>query len=1115
MLHATADLTQTLRHVKALLKPNGRLLLQELACGKRSLCTDLPRVDTDAIIAEFKWINLIMGFLSGWWLGASDGRGEEPYIDRRAWDERLRLASFAPLETYVRDTERPHQINATMIAKPVFSESGLADVSRGNIALLHDGLDDTSLPLVERLEQRLIHMRFKPIRQQFRPGPGTAGNMQPLAAQNVISVLDLSEGGPFLANLTRDKLEGLLKLLKVLQMSDATLLWLTRACQIDAVDPNFAQILGFARSVRQETGLSFVTLELESLGSEAIDAACKVLDRSFSQSHTYHTGTKLDPDKEFAYASKTNSIVIPRCSWISVPEALAASRGLPTTTSKQAHLQISRPGQLDNLAWVQRCDTNFDDTDPGPGMVDVRVEAAGLNFKDVLMAMGTETTRADGGCLGCEAAGIVTAVGASVSKVRVGDRVMLFAPGTGCLATSARISQDLCAPIPDQLAFTQAAGMPCVYLTVIRALVDKANLGPGQTVLIHSAAGGVGIAAIQVARWLGAKIYATVGSEPKAQFLQKEFGIPQENIFHSRDDSFAHRIMAATGGRGVDVVLNSLSGQLLHASWQCVAPCGTFVELGKRDIVGRGKLAMEPLGENRAFVAVDMAHLATHNAPEICKLLHRVVDLYEHRATTPVKPLRIYPHHAVTEGFRSLYTGTNIGKIVIDISGDTGGQVSLASSPSVLTGASTPSPVFTSTDAYVLFGGPHGLSASLGRWMACHGARHFVFLSRSIGSPPRYKEDEELLRELRGMGCTVKATRCDVTDEAAVERSIASIAKTRRIAGVLHMAGLLLDTELEKLTVPKWRLVTDPKVAGTWNLHRALLLYAPDVDFFVLAGSMIGITGNSGQASYAASNAFLDSFVQYRRTRGLACSVLDIGVVEDVGILSRQPEILQGIKRTGVRTLNEQTFLDGMQLAMTRSKPTRVAAPAGTRNSETNESISSAVFRFTCGAQVSLGFSSTLPLDDPSNSVLWKRDARMALYNHIGDLGNDQNSNYQCFSKSSSSALTDFISRASRQPAELDSPACFEFLAVQIFRRVQSFLMRDDEAESNGDGSLPNSSLASLGMDSLMTIEIRNWWRLTFGTSVSLLQLTSAPNFEQLGKLAARQMSARFVASVA
>lgn len=963
-------------------------------------------------------------------------------------------------------------------------------------------MDDSYLQIVEELEAQLCRVGRETTRTTLERGEASLSG-------DVVCLLDLSRRGSFLDAFTQPELERLLRLLKDVEEADSALLWLTRPCQVNPADPSFAQAIGFARSVRQETRVNFNTLELDAVDEKAMRAVCKVLDKvsPARSSSSSSSSMDVDPDKEFVYVSQQDTILIPRCAWISVPSSLAATR--PLSDDAPRMLQISRPGQLDSLEWVVRDERGFDARGPAPGMVQVRVEAAGLNFKDVLVAMGAESTRAGGDLLGCEASGTVTAAGAGVSGVGAGDRVVLLAPAARCLASSVQVPERLCAPIPDGLACGDAAGMPCVFATALRALADKARLGRGQTVLVHSAAGGVGLAAVQVARWLGAVVYATAGGEAKVEFLAREVGIPRGHIFSSRDDGFARHVMAATGGRGVDVVLNSLPGELLHASWRCVAPCGTFVELGKRDIAARGRLAMEPLGENRAFVGIDMADLAARSSRETSRLLRQVVQLYRDGAIVPVKPLRVFPCRDVAEAFRCLYGGAHIGKIVVDFGG--GGAVdqsALPPAPAPLRPA-VPAAVFSPDDAYVLVGGLRGLTASTARWMACHGARHLFFLSRTAGSSHEVPEARALLAELRGMGCTARALACDVADGDAVRAALSRVAGLRRVAGLVHLAAVLEDVELGRLTEGGWRAATRPKVAGAWNLHRALPPGpgpGAGVDFFVLVGSMHGVTGRAGQANYAAANAFLDSFAQYRRRLGLPCSVLDVGVVQEVGILTRRQEMLEAMKRTGLRPLGEQDFLDGMQLAMAISKP---GADHARPQRDGTRAAWPPVPRFRSDAQVGIGFGCTLPLDDVQNRVLWRRDARMAFYSHAGRRSDGRRAG----ASSGTPALDDFVSRVSsndnNDPAELDTPASARFLAGQIARRVLGFLMRDDD-QSHVDGSL-SSSLGELGMDSLMTIEIRNWWRRTFGVSVSLLQLTSAPNFDHLGKLAARQMRERLL----
>ncbi len=209
--------------------------------------------------------------------------------------------------------------------------------------------------------------------------------------------------------------------------------------------------------------------------------------------------------------------------------------------------------------------------------------------------------------MGLEGAGIVRRVGGDVKDLLPGDRVFLF--GAGCFSTGVICAAKLCVKIPDSLSFEEAAGMPTIFSTVIRGLIDLGRLQVGESVLIHSACGGVGLSAIQIAKMVGANIFCTVSNEEKIKHLVDNYGIPRNHIFQSRDDSFKHDVLEATNGRGVDVVLNSLSGELLHASWECVAVFGRMIEIGKRDLIGNGKLALNVFELNRSYYGLDLGHL--------------------------------------------------------------------------------------------------------------------------------------------------------------------------------------------------------------------------------------------------------------------------------------------------------------------------------------------------------------------------------------------------------------------------------------------------------------------------------------------------------------------------
>ncbi|TDZ15955.1 Highly reducing polyketide synthase gloL [Colletotrichum orbiculare MAFF 240422] len=1020
VLHATLDLTQTLRHTRSLLRPNGRLLMHELCC-------------------ETKWINWIMGYLAGWWLGEADNRPDEPYVSPEQWTKCLVAAGFSAPDVFY-DGKSEDKLNATIIARPALQDA--VSPALKNITLLTEDAEDHAVLAILRttFQEKGYNVSYAAI-----------GSDDVALTDVVVSAIDLCRGDGYFHDMTEAKLDAFKALLRKLQEKSAKLLWLTRACQVNPSDPTYAPVLGVARTARVELGVSLATFEVDMIDGGALEAICRTVDKAFYNNQSL---AEQASDMEFSYSS--GQTLIPRCNWTPISHSLQAL----TPASATKSLQITRPGALQTLRWTSRDLT----TTLAPGSVRIRVHAAGLNFKDVVTAMGLIAPSAPSG-LGCEASGVVTQIGSSVTNLRLEDRVMVFAPQAACFSTDIHAPAQLCVRIPESLSFGDAAGMPCIFVTVLRALVDKAGLRAGQTVLIHSAAGGVGIAAMQIARWIGAKVFATVGSEDKKDFLVREWGLPRENIFCSRDTNFVEGVKAATDGQGVDVVLNSLSGELLHASWECVAPHGTFVELGKRDTLAGGKLAMAAFDDNRSFVGVEMANLAAQDPSIVSRLLEQCVELYEKGVIAPVQPLRTFACGQIEHAFRYLYRGTHIGKVVIDLSDD-----ALSELDDV---RPTPVPVFRSDAAYLLVGGTGGLGSSIARWMASHGARDITFLSRSAGTK---SDDQALLAELQGMGVCTAAISCDIGDEEAVRAIISRIPSEKKIAGVINLAMVLSDSAISSMTLPQWQAATSPKIRGTWNLHRVL---PADMDFFALFGSVCGVHGFPGQANYAAANTFLDSFAQYRRGLGLACSVLDLGGVEDVGYVSRAQDVEDAMRKAGAKLVSESDMLMGLQLAIDQSRPTSQGDGQG-----------------AFSGQVVVGLDCTVPVDDSRNRIIWKQDPRMVLYPDENEVSDESQG------EPGASGMADFVSYLQSHPQELDAPAIIARLSREIALRVFGFLMR----EVDDDGIDTSLSPSALGVDSLMTIEIRNWWKHAIGAEVSVLQLTSAQSFDQLGQLAVSQL---------
>lgn len=329
------------------------------------------------------------------------------------------------------------------------------------------------------------------------------------------------------------------------------------------------------------------------------------------------------------------------------------------------------------------------------------------------------------------------------------------------------------------MSLEDAAAISCIYATAIYCLITVGNLQKGQSVLIHSACGGVGLAAIQVCRMIGAEIYTTVGTSEKVNYLTDTVKIPADHIFDSRSASFLQGVLRKTNGRGVDLVLNSLSGELLHASWKCVAKFGKMVEIGKRDFMGHGKLDMDGFLGNRSFIGVDLSVIGHENQEALGGLVEQFTGYFQQGKLTPIKPVVVFDAGDVVKAFRHMQTGQHIGKIVVRMPED----------PNTLpiSKIHDTTPLFRPDASYLLVGGLGGLGRAVSTWMVEKGARNFIFLSRSGGESPEAQAFINDLESHNMVSATVIAG--DVSNIEDIQRALS--AAKRPIAGVLQMSMVL------------------------------------------------------------------------------------------------------------------------------------------------------------------------------------------------------------------------------------------------------------------------------------------------------------------------------------
>ena len=456
----------------------------------------------------------------------------------------------------------------------------------------------------------------------------------------------------YLTRLTTESFIGLKRLTQ-----STGVLWVTGGLLM----PDAGLVRGLARTLRAEFQINrFVTLAIDDWsmpGDELLDVIRTIIEQSFNAEDA-----SAEYDRE--YAVKGGVLFIPRLvhddftNQDLATETREGSKYLQPFYQKDRSLRltITSPGFLDTLSFIDddRSALTLPDNE-----IEIEVKACGLNFKDVILALG----QLPGQYLGQECSGIVTKAGSSTSELRVGDRVCAIAAGS--IASVARCKVDCAVLLPDSISFPHGASIPLIYCTAHYCLAHVARLKPGEAILIHAAAGGVGQAAVMLAQATKAKVFATVSSQDKKTLLIQEYGIPEHHIFYSRDTSFVQGILKATEGRGVDVVLNSLAGEQLRATWKCMAPFGRFIEIGKKDITTNMYLEMAPFERTVTFAAVDLGDVIQHRPKTLQKVFLEVMDLVRSGAVKPVTPVHEFTVSNIETAFRSLQSGKLAGKVVI------------------------------------------------------------------------------------------------------------------------------------------------------------------------------------------------------------------------------------------------------------------------------------------------------------------------------------------------------------------------------------------------------------------------------------------------------------------
>ena len=570
-----------------------------------------------------------------------------------------------------------------------------------------------------------------------------------------------------------------------------------------------------------------------------------------------------------------------------------------TTNENLISLGFDLPGQLRNLEWVANPEPVLLEDD-----IEVEVMATGLNFRDVMYSLGLLSDEAiengfAGATLGLEFSGKIIKVGSNVTAFSVGDSVV--GSGSACFSNRLIAKQSAIAKMPEDLSFEGAATISTAFLTVYYALHHLARLQPGEKILIHGAAGGVGIAAIQIAQWLNAEIYATVGSDDKRDFLEL-LGVPTERIYNSRSLTFAEEILRDTDdNKGIDVVLNSLSGEAINQNLRVLKPFGRFLELGKRDFYENTHIGLRPFRNNISYFGIDADQLQIEQPALAARLFQEVMERFRDGTFFPL-PYTQFNAHQIVDAFRYMQQAKQIGKIVVTYQQGLKADIKNKVESNNLQ---------LSPDAtYLVTGGLGGFGLRTAEWLIEKGAKHLLLISRR---GPSSTEADELLQKCQTKGISVRAEACDVTDRPALTRLINLCGdELPPLKGIIHAATLIKDGLIRNLDKEQIKNSLAAKLCGAQHLDE--LTRTLKLDFFVLYSSATSLLGNPGQASYVAANSWLEALTATRRKLNLPATCVRWGAIDDVGFLSRNEETKQALhNRIGGNALSSETALNMLE----------------------------------------------------------------------------------------------------------------------------------------------------------------------------------------------------------
>ena len=1037
----------SMANLRVLLKPGGRLALVE-----------------PTVIAAAK--TAVYGTLDGWWIPEdSTVQQGRSVMTVPEWDQYLRQNGFDGVELAIPPhQDSPRADGGVIVARSIPVEAEMPDKN-------WNGFDKITTNVLQGCSADTCQTAIRAEICRSLGNKGIKCSQAPwgtdtTASQDVngrVTIITDSAEHPLLLHPSRETFEHVKQLL----LQGGNIIWASFQSTSSSGSKLALKnmVNGMARVLRRENpGLRLITVDIQDQFQTPVKLQhiVRMLTDIIMSSFWAQEGIRAE---EFEYAVRDGKVMIPRV----IPDDSLAmhidSRSPGQNTSEDVPLvecqyldpdrplkfDIRVPGLLNSIRFVD----NDEMLAPlGADEVEIQSRAHGVDFKDVSVAQGH---MAPGTTMTGEVAGVITAVGSNVTSWKVGGRVAaLFATSFG---NTVRVNGKTVVAIPDSITFSDAASIPLVFFTAWYCLQHVARIEKGQSVLIHAASDGVGQAAIQLAQLAGADVFVTVSSGEKKTMVHEKYGVPDSHILSSRSGKFKKQVLDLSHGKGVDVVLNSLPGEILRDSWDCLAPLGTFCEVGKTDILGRGQLSMSKFDKQATFAAIDAYYMHRMRPEAVIRGISEIFAKMEQGLLKPVHPVKTLDMSQTEQAFRLVAEEKHIGKLVLVANEETRVKATRRKMPAIQ---------LKRNGTYVIGGGLGDLGKKMGQFLAEKGAGHIVALTRrnvdAVAQQPAVLEVQENIRKLDS---TLHIVQCDITDEKSARSAAAEMARLGLppVRGIIQSATVLRDHPLEFMELDDWNTALAPKVQGTINMHDAFCS-SETTNFFIMLSSVSSILGSSSQSNYAAANGFLDAFAHAKQEHNPSSitnySAINVGAVEGSELVARALDQKSDV--TG--TFGAVSFAEVLATLEYAMEP---------RTGAHGSVLKQHIMHFNRDAmETVLGPDA---LDDP-------------MFDHVPSKHRQ--------GRSSDNDSADNSRKTALQAVE---QAISHAEAEQIVRQA---LLEKFTAFIGDD--VPDVPIAALGLDSLVSIELKNWVKHTFKAPLQISELSGAQSMLALAQLIISRM---------